>query len=102
MRYVLAMVLMVTSATAEEFPQQCYKELMLVVLKEIEPRCKGLQVTFAGHKQKVYLSAKPDLACVSVAESKTRSDFEKIQEYWCPRWMKWVNGKEPEPYVEAR
>ncbi len=105
MRFVsLALMMMVSvpPVRAEEFPQQCYKELMLVILSTIEIRCDDLKLTLAGHRQKVFLGRAPDQACLSVAESKSRKDAADLQQFWCQISRRMINSSRPEPYVEAR
>ena len=104
MRYVLAMLLMVPvgPAQAEDFPQHCYKELMLVTLDAFERRCPGFKLTFAGHRQKTYLAGSPDKTCLSAAQSKSRRDADELGNAWCPLWQRMLNAGRPEQYVGAR
>ena len=104
---IVAMISVVTVAlgtpvAAEPFPEQCYKELMLVTLGVIEDRCPVMKLTFAGHQQKVYLGKSPSPACLSAAQSKASRDAQDLQGFWCTFSKRMLNIGRTEPYVEDR
>lgn len=104
MRWVLAMLLMVGPAAAadEDFPKQCYRELMVVTLLAMESRCPHLQLTFAGHEMRVDLAKSTVPACLSAATSKSARDADDLKAAWCPVWMRIVNKGREKPLVTER